>query len=181
MDCSPPGSSVHEDSPGKSTGVGCHALFQGILPTQGLNPGLPHCRRVLYHLSHLGGPWILEWVAYPFSRGFSWPRDWNGVSCIAGGFFINWPTREAQKCKSTEHVGRSFSNEARSRGMIIKWTLSFSKEWNHFSQPETQLMPITVNILTPIFFAFQTSMCRASLKPHTEKLYHTGLHTLYSQ
>ena len=34
MDCSPPGSSVHGDSPGKNTGVGCHALLQGILPTQ---------------------------------------------------------------------------------------------------------------------------------------------------
>ena len=35
MDCSPPGSSVHGDSPGKNTGVGCHALLQGIFPTQG--------------------------------------------------------------------------------------------------------------------------------------------------
>ena len=52
VDCSPPGSSVHGDSPGKNTGVGCHALFQGIFPTQGLNPGLPHCRRILYHLGH---------------------------------------------------------------------------------------------------------------------------------
>ena len=42
MDCSPLGSSVHGDSPGKDTGVGCHVLFQGIFPTQGLNPGLPH-------------------------------------------------------------------------------------------------------------------------------------------
>ena len=44
MDCSPPGSSVHGNSPGKNTGVGCHALLQGILPTQGSNPGLLHCR-----------------------------------------------------------------------------------------------------------------------------------------
>ena len=44
MDCSQPGSSVHGDSPGKNTGVGCHALLQGTLPTQGLNPDLPHCR-----------------------------------------------------------------------------------------------------------------------------------------
>ena len=57
-DCSPPGSSVHGDSPGKNTGVGCHALLQGIFPTQGLNPGLPHCRQILYHLSH---PWSPLW------------------------------------------------------------------------------------------------------------------------
>ena len=43
MDCRPPGTSVHGDSPGKNTGVGCHALLQGIFPTQGLIPGLPHC------------------------------------------------------------------------------------------------------------------------------------------
>ena len=52
MDCSPPGSSVREDSPGKNTGVDCHALLQGIFPTQGLNWGLPHCRQILYCLSH---------------------------------------------------------------------------------------------------------------------------------
>ena len=68
MDCSPPGSSVHGDSPGKNTRVGCHALLQGIFPTQGLNPGLTHCRQILHHLSHQRSPRILEWVAYPFSR-----------------------------------------------------------------------------------------------------------------
>ena len=71
---SPPGSFIHEDSPGKNTEVGCHALLQGIFPTQGSNLGLLHCRRILYHLSHQGSPWILEWVAYPFPRGSSWPR-----------------------------------------------------------------------------------------------------------
>ena len=65
MDCSPPGSSVQRDSPGKDTGVGCHALCQGIFPTQGSNPGLPHCRWILYCLSHHGSPRILEWVVYP--------------------------------------------------------------------------------------------------------------------
>ena len=56
MDCILPGSSVHGDSPGKNTEVGCHATLQGIFPTQGLNPGLPHCRQILYHLSHQGSP-----------------------------------------------------------------------------------------------------------------------------
>ena len=55
-DCSAPGSSVHGDSPGKNTGVGCHALLQGIFLSQGLNSGLPHCRRTLYHLSPQGSP-----------------------------------------------------------------------------------------------------------------------------
>ena len=47
MVCSPPGSSVHGDSPSKNTGVGCRSFLQGIFPTQGSNPGLPHCRRIL--------------------------------------------------------------------------------------------------------------------------------------
>ena len=42
------------NSPGKNTGVGCHALLQGILQSQGSNPSLPHCRQILYHLSHQG-------------------------------------------------------------------------------------------------------------------------------
>ena len=42
------------DSPGKNTGVGCHAFLQGIFLTQGLNPGLPHCRWILHHLNHQG-------------------------------------------------------------------------------------------------------------------------------
>ena len=42
------------DSPGKNTGVGHHALLQGIFPTQGSNPGLLHCRQILYQLSHQG-------------------------------------------------------------------------------------------------------------------------------
>ena len=42
--------------PGKSTGVGCLFLLQGIFPTQGLNPGLPHCRQTFYRLSYLGSP-----------------------------------------------------------------------------------------------------------------------------
>ena len=47
------------NSPGQNTGMGGLSLLQGILPTQGSNPGLPHGRRILYQLSHLGGPEML--------------------------------------------------------------------------------------------------------------------------
>ena len=87
-------SSVHVDSPGKNIGVGCHALLPGIFPTQGSNLGVPHCRQILYQLSHQGSPRILEWAAYPFSSRSSRPRNWTGISCIAGGFFTNWAIRE---------------------------------------------------------------------------------------
>ena len=77
------------NSPGQNPGVGSLSLLQGIFPTEGLNSGLPHCRQILYQLSHKGCPRVLEWVAYPFSRGSSQPRNRTGVSCIAGGFFTN--------------------------------------------------------------------------------------------
>ena len=63
------------NSPGQNTGVGSLSLLQGIFPTQGSNPGLPHCRRILYQLSHQGSPRILEWVAFPVSRGSSRPGN----------------------------------------------------------------------------------------------------------
>ena len=49
--------------PGQNTGVGILSLLQGIFPTQGLNPGLLHCRQILYQLSHKGSARILEWLA----------------------------------------------------------------------------------------------------------------------
>ena len=54
VDCSPPGSSVHGGSPGQNPGVGCHALLQGIFPTQRSNPGLLHCRLIVSRLRHQG-------------------------------------------------------------------------------------------------------------------------------
>ena len=82
-------------SPGQNTGVGSLFLLQGIFQTQGSYPGLLCCRWILYQLSHQGSSRILEWVAYPFSSGSSWPRARTGISCIAGRFFTSWATREA--------------------------------------------------------------------------------------
>ena len=113
---------------GKNTGVGCHALIQGIFLTQGSNPGLyfaggfftiwgtreAHYRPCIIN-KETEIPWdwfwcldsqnyrvtniwlipsilqarILEWVAFPFSRRSSQPRDQSQVSCIAGGFFTS--------------------------------------------------------------------------------------------
>ena len=49
------------------------SLLQGLIPTEGLIPGLLHCRRILYQLSHKGSTRILKWVACPFSSGSSNP------------------------------------------------------------------------------------------------------------
>ena len=62
MDYSLPGFSVHRDSPGKNTGVGCYALLQGIFPTQRSNSGFPHSRWILYSLSYQGSPFFLYLV-----------------------------------------------------------------------------------------------------------------------
>ena len=83
------------NSPGQNTGVGSLSLLQGIFSTQGSNPGLLHCRQVLYQLSYKVSPRILEWVTYYFSSRSSWPRNRTGVSCTAGGFFTSWAMREA--------------------------------------------------------------------------------------
>ena len=48
---------------------------RGSFQPRDQNPGLPHCRQILYQLSHKGSPRILEWAAYPFSRGSSRPRN----------------------------------------------------------------------------------------------------------
>ena len=68
------------NSPGQHTGVDSLSLLR--IPTQGSNPGLPHCRQILYQLGHKGSSRILEWVAYPFSSRSSQPRNWTRVSCI---------------------------------------------------------------------------------------------------
>ena len=81
---------------------GSFPFSRGIFPTQGLNPGLLHCRHILYQLSHKGSPRILEWVTYPFSRGSSQPRNQTWVSCIAGGFFTNWAIRVVKTIKKSE-------------------------------------------------------------------------------
>ena len=95
---SPRGLYTPWNSPAKNIGVDSLSLIQEIFPTQGLNPGLPHCWQILYQLSHKGNPRILGWVAYPFSSGSSWPRNQTRVFRIAGGFFTNWAIRETLTC-----------------------------------------------------------------------------------
>ena len=70
------------NSPDQNTGVGSLSLLQGILPTQGENTGFPHCRQILYQLSHKGGPRILEWVTYPLSSRSCWPRNQLGSPAL---------------------------------------------------------------------------------------------------
>ena len=109
-----PWNSLSQDS-----GVDSLSLLQGIFPTQGLNPGLLHCRQILSQLSHKGNPRILEWVAYPFSRGSSWPRNRTVVSSIAGRFFYR---RSYQGSPKSESEGRSVvSDSLWPHGLYSPW------------------------------------------------------------
>ena len=122
VDCSPPGSSAHGDSPGKNTGVVCHALLQGIFPTQGSNSGLLHSRRILHHLSHQGRP--TTWEKLPK----------NSTSTILCSFGIwNKLKRWKKLSKWVPHKLRqkkkkksSFWSVIFSYSMLQKWTLSRS-------------------------------------------------------
>ena len=69
-----------QNSPGQNTGVGSHSLLQGIFPAQGSNPGLSHCRWILYQLSHQGNPRILEWEETEFGvakKVTLWIKGWG--------------------------------------------------------------------------------------------------------
>ena len=109
--------------------MGSLSFLQGIFPTQRLNPGLPHCTWILYQLIHQASPRILEWVAYPFSRGSSRPRNQTAVSCIAGGFFTNWAIRETLSYQNVQHLVYFCCNDVlkvitQERCMYMKYTLN---------------------------------------------------------
>ena len=72
-----PGSSVQGYFPGQNTGVGCHFLLQGIFPTQGLNPGLLHCRHILYHLSHYRSPTLYFSLSLPKVKVWLTATPWT--------------------------------------------------------------------------------------------------------
>ena len=85
------------DSPGKSTGVACYFLLQGIFPTQGSNPGLPHCRQTLCHLSHQGSPRRqVRWSGIPSSLRTFHNLLWSTVKGFpivseTGDVFLEFP------------------------------------------------------------------------------------------
>ena len=75
------------NSPGQNTGVGSLSPLQGVFPTQGLNPGLPHCRQILYQLSHQGSPQMLiaHVNMYQFIPLPHLTLDCGSLSCVGTG------------------------------------------------------------------------------------------------
>ena len=89
-DCSLPGAFVLGDFSRQEYWSGLPCPLAGDFPNQGIEPRSFALRQILYRLRHQGSPRILGWVAHPLFRGSSRPRNWTGVSCIAGGFFTSW-------------------------------------------------------------------------------------------
>ena len=143
------------DFPGKNTGMGCHFLLQEIFPTQGLNLGLPHCRQMLYRLSHQGnhdlvrGIFVkLEHVHKRERRVTSTAPKWNGLSyqvklCPSLVDIVELPlsihlpcfpsswTTEPQFCSSIISMWLWTRNTIpisrdRSRLVTVVWYLAFS-------------------------------------------------------
>ena len=126
MDCSPPGSSVHGHSLGKNTRVGYHALFQGISPTQRLNPGLLHCRRILYHLSHQGSPYIYTCQSLSRVQLFVTPWTVAHQAPLSMGFFWLSPQTKSQDCGN---LGNFFGCGAgiQAQEFLYMWFLIYFK------------------------------------------------------
>ena len=96
----PHGLSSPWNSPGsglENTGVVSHSLLQGIFQTQGLNPGLPHCRQILYQLSHQWSQKNTGVACHALLQGIFSTQGPNPGLQHSGRSFIDWATRESQR------------------------------------------------------------------------------------
>ena len=94
------------------TGVGCHALLQGISPTQGSNPGLSHCRQILYQLSHHGSPLTYVWIDRYTHMSKGKPFEKKAILLLLVGV-REWkiPTKETRDFwKNYEILGRKLKD-----------------------------------------------------------------------
>ena len=120
MDWGLPGFFVHGDSSGKNTGVGCHALLQGIFLTQESNQDLLHCRQILYQLSYQGSPckaWANIMLAKPqtcLQRAFS-NEGWDSLKVWGSRLFLNGP------CKKLIQTTGQHKSSSKS-GSGLDWT-----------------------------------------------------------
>ena len=93
MDCSPSGSSVHGNFPGRNIGVDCHFFLQGIFLTQGSNLGLPSSRQILDHLTHR--------VRIAIIKKSTNSKCWRGYGEKGNFLYCQW------ECKLVESLWRT--------------------------------------------------------------------------
>ena len=122
------------DSPGKNTGVGCHLCLQGIFLTQGSNPGLLHCRRMLYRLSYQGSPsWLLESVKVQLVTRLVGKAKKNGTAeskvTLLCGLGRKWSTSAGSSLSVVSGRSSPFLESAFPRGFIRALSLKSSVEW----------------------------------------------------
>ena len=114
MDCSPPGSSVYGDSPGKNTGVVCHFLLQGIFPTWGSNPSLLyllHYRQILYN-------WDTWEAQYPWNLTFILSARASGMGVELDAKENNFSLEQERHDESCLHYQKSHLVDE-SKGLIF--------------------------------------------------------------
>ena len=143
MDCSPPGSSVHGYSPGKNTGVDCHALLQGIFPTQRSNPSLPqllHCRQILYQWAMGEAPNESEFLNIQFVQSTLLIAK-EGFSGIGNKVSI---PKKAWVRKVLTPFCLIYVKEKKKKSLTLSHTVS-----NPYLE---ELLDILSSILTPSFF-----------------------------
>ena len=136
---------VHEDSPGKNTGVGYYAVLQGIFPTQGSNPGLPHWRWILHQLSHhaldtssipgLGRPHMFLRMAFLNSMPKSiWMTD--HLVFMSKMALSNWGSPKHSMCVWAGQTTRSESL------FWCHWWLKVMSSWLSFCYFRVKLLSI---------------------------------------
>ena len=127
------------DSPGKNTGVVSHFLLQGIFPTQGSNPGLPHCRRILYHVSYQGSPIISfnpHLYSLPFLPSLTYRKLLSFIHVIKGRTYFPYTYRSLQLVIIFPYISHSINRilcfplgKGFPRGSVNKESASKQETW----------------------------------------------------
>ena len=115
-------------APGQNTGVGSRSLLQEIFSTPGLNPGLLHCRQILYHLSHQGSPdlslgYVVVWLPWEYVIQETQPEEFPVSSMIQPRM---WPTVITtatfhQSCRPIpRHCGRGLHKDMETRRTAVR-------------------------------------------------------------
>ena len=136
MDCSCPGSSVHGGSPGKNTEVACHALLQRFFPAQESNPGLPHCRQILYRLSHQGSLVMYGCESWTIKKAACWRIDAFELWCWRRLLRVPWTAR-----RSNQSILKKINPEYSLKGLMLKLKLQYTwwEEPTHCKRPWKKL------------------------------------------
>ena len=142
MDCSLPGSSVHGITPGQNTGVGCHALLQGIIWMQGSIPGLPHCRRIRYHLSHQRSPTKVKiFPIWLFRESFADHCSTPLCLCSHVWLFRSFPDNFSPSKPFVEvHKNQPHFPKSRHPFFLMLWNLPYHISVYPSNQSENELM-----------------------------------------